>query len=58
MGFFNLLPKEELYFSLFTQMTSYIYDATRALAEMLEDRDRNYEEHSNNTFAKRDFCQK
>jgi hypothetical protein len=46
MGFFNLLPKEELYFSLFTQMTSYIYDATRALAEMLEDRDRNYEEHS------------
>lgn len=46
MGLFNLLPKEELYFSLFTQMTSYIYDATRALSEMLNDKNGNFEEHA------------
>ena len=46
MGLFNLLPKEEHYFSLFTQMTSYIFDATRALSEMLNDKDGNYEEHA------------
>lgn len=46
MGLFNLLPKEELYFSLFTQMTSYIYDATRALSEMLNDKNDNFEEHA------------
>lgn len=46
MGFFNLLPKEEHYFALFTQMTSYIYDAARALSEMLSDKDNNYEEHA------------
>jgi uncharacterized protein len=46
MGLFNFLPKEELYFSLFTQMTSYIYDATRALSEMLNDKNDNFAEHA------------
>ncbi|HEV7844469.1 MAG TPA: DUF47 family protein [Pyrinomonadaceae bacterium] len=46
MGLFNILPKEEQYFALFSQMTSYIYDASRALVEMLADKSGNYEEHS------------
>lgn len=37
MGLLNLLPKEEQYFDLFSQMTKYISDAARALAEMLKD---------------------
>ncbi|MBD0369559.1 MAG: DUF47 family protein [Pyrinomonadaceae bacterium] len=46
MALFNILPKEEQYFGLFTQMTSLIYDASRALVEMLSDKSGNYEEHS------------
>ena len=46
MGLLNLLPKEEHYFSLFSQMTSYIYDAARALSEMVNDKDNHYEEHA------------
>ncbi|HEX8747480.1 MAG TPA: DUF47 family protein [Pyrinomonadaceae bacterium] len=46
MALFNILPKEEQYFALFSQMTSYIYDASRALVEMLSDKSGNYEEHS------------
>ena len=46
MGFFNILPKEEQYFSLFTQMTSYISDAANALAKMLDDKQENFAEHS------------
>jgi uncharacterized protein len=37
MARFSFLPKEEQYFSFFSQMTSYIYDAARALVEMLND---------------------
>lgn len=44
MGF-SLLPKEEQYFALFSQMTSYIYDAARALVEMLNDKDGDQAEH-------------
>jgi predicted phosphate transport protein (TIGR00153 family) len=44
MGF-SLLPKEEQYFSFFSQMTSYIYDAARALVEMLGDNGGDYSEH-------------
>jgi predicted phosphate transport protein (TIGR00153 family) len=44
MGF-SLLPKEEQYFSFFSQMTSYIYDAARALVEMLGDKGGDYSEH-------------
>lgn len=46
MALFNLLPKEEQYFALFSQMTSYIYDAARALVEMIGDPNGNYEEHA------------
>lgn len=46
MALFNILPKEEQYFGLFSQMTSYIYDAARALVEMMSDKSGNYGEHS------------
>lgn len=42
MGLFNFLPKEEQYFSLFAQMTSYIYDASSALVEMMADEKGDY----------------
>jgi predicted phosphate transport protein (TIGR00153 family) len=42
MALFNFLPKEEQYFSFFTQMTSHIYDASRALNEMLADNGGDY----------------
>ena len=38
MARFSLIPKEEQYFGLFRQMTSHIYDAASKLAEMLADR--------------------
>lgn len=46
MAFFNFLPKEEQYFTLFSQMTSHIYDASVALVEMLNDKNGNFAEHS------------
>lgn len=46
MALFNFLPKEEKYFALFSQMTSYICDAALALVEMLSDQSGDYEEHS------------
>jgi predicted phosphate transport protein (TIGR00153 family) len=45
MARFSLLPKEEQYFSFFSQMTSYIYDAAHALVEMLNDKGATYGEH-------------
>src|SRR5919199_1928380 len=42
---FSLLPKEEQYFALFSQMTQYITDAARALAEMLNDKEGDHNEH-------------
>jgi predicted phosphate transport protein (TIGR00153 family) len=45
MGFFSLLPKEEQYFDLFSQMTKYISDASRALVEMLGDSNGDHNEH-------------
>src|SRR5919199_1770223 len=35
MARFSLLPREEQYFSYFSQMTSYIFDTANLLAEML-----------------------
>ena len=32
---FSLIPREEQYFGLFRQMTSYIYDAARSLVDLL-----------------------
>lgn len=46
MGLLNFLPKEEKYFASFSQMTSYIYDATRALVAMLDDDSSRYKEHA------------
>src|SRR3989475_9814472 len=45
MALFKLLPREEQYFSLFTQMTSYINDAARTLVEMLAHHDGDYQEY-------------
>jgi predicted phosphate transport protein (TIGR00153 family) len=56
MAFFNFLPKEEDYFSLFSQMTSYISDAARTLVKMLADKDGNYEEYSNRIKAIEHSC--
>jgi predicted phosphate transport protein (TIGR00153 family) len=42
MARFSLLPKEEQYFSFFSQMTSYIDDAAKALVEMLNDNGSNH----------------
>ncbi|HKQ53366.1 MAG TPA: DUF47 family protein [Pyrinomonadaceae bacterium] len=44
MGF-SLIPKEEQYFSFFSQMTSFIYDAAKALVEMVEDKGETYADH-------------
>jgi predicted phosphate transport protein (TIGR00153 family) len=37
MARFSLLPREDQYFSLFSQMSAYIFDAARLLVEMLND---------------------
>ena len=46
MSFLNLLPKEEQYFDLFTQMTLYISAAARELKEMLADKNHDYGEYA------------
>jgi uncharacterized protein len=45
MARFSLLPKEEQYFTFFSQMTSYIYDAAKALVEMLNDNGESHADH-------------
>ncbi len=45
MARFSFLPKEEQYFFFFSQMTSYIYDAARALVEMLNDKNGAYTDY-------------
>ena len=45
MPFGKLLPREEQYFTLFAQMTSYINDAAKTLVEMLSHRDGDYQEY-------------
>ncbi len=44
MGF-SLIPKEEQYFSFFSQMTSFIYDAAKELVEMVEDKGETFPDH-------------
>ncbi|HEY0545419.1 MAG TPA: DUF47 family protein [Pyrinomonadaceae bacterium] len=56
MALFNFLPKEEQYFSLFSQMTSHIYDAAGALVEMLNDKNGNYAEHAKRIKAIEHTC--
>ena len=45
MLFAKLLPREEQYFTLFAQMTSYINDAAKTLVEMLAHHDGDYQEY-------------
>src|ERR1051325_11234251 len=46
MGLISLLPKEDQYFDLFTQMTLYISAAARELKEMLADENQAYAEYA------------
>jgi predicted phosphate transport protein (TIGR00153 family) len=46
MGLLSLLPKEDQYFDLFTQMTLYISSAARELKEMLADKNHDYGEYA------------
>lgn len=46
MAFFNILPKEEEYFALFSQMTGRIQEASGALVEMMQDTGENFEAYS------------
>ena len=45
MARFSLIPREEQYFGLFRQMTSYIYDAASRLVEMLADKNETFGAH-------------
>jgi predicted phosphate transport protein (TIGR00153 family) len=45
MARFSLIPREEQYFGLFRQMTSYIYDAASKLVEMLADKNDTFAAH-------------
>jgi predicted phosphate transport protein (TIGR00153 family) len=49
MARFNLLPREDQYFGFFSQMTSYIFDASRLLVEMLAEG----EQHKYDEYAQR-----
>ena len=46
MAFFNILPKEDEYFALFSQMTGKIQEASNMLVEMMEEKSENFEAHS------------
>lgn len=43
---FRLLPREDDYFKLFSQMTGKIQEAANALVEMMQDKSENFEAHS------------
>jgi uncharacterized protein len=44
MARFSFLPREDQYFSFFSQMTSYIFDASKLLVEMLADGRQQYDQ--------------
>ena len=46
MAFFNILPREDEYFTLFSQMTGKIQEAANILVEMMNDTGGNYESYS------------
>jgi uncharacterized protein len=46
MALFNFLPREDQYFTAFSQMTSYIYDAARILDEMVNGKPEHFAECS------------
>lgn len=46
MARFSLLPREDQYFSFFSQMTSHIYDAATLLVEMMSEGTRDYNDYA------------
>ena len=46
MAGFSFLPKDDQYFTFFSQMTSYIFDAAGILVEMLGGSEKNYVSHA------------
>ena len=42
---FRLLPREDEYFALFSQMTEKIQEASNSLIEMMQDKRENFEAH-------------
>lgn len=46
MAFFNILPREDEYFALFSQLASKIQEASSVLVEMMQDKKENFEAHS------------
>ncbi len=46
MARFSLLPREDQYFGFFSQMTSYIFDASKLLVEMLADGQQLYDQYA------------
>lgn len=45
MAFFNILPREDEYFTLFSQMTGKIQEASNVLVEMMQDKSENFESY-------------
>lgn len=56
MAFFNILPKEEEYFTFFSQMTDQIREASDALVEMMQDTNGNSEAYSRRIKAAEHAC--
>jgi predicted phosphate transport protein (TIGR00153 family) len=46
MAFFNILPREDEYFTFFSQMTGKIQEASNVLVEMMQDKSENFEAHN------------
>ncbi len=46
MAIFNFMPREDEYFSLFSQMAGKIQEASNVLVEMMQDKSENFEAHS------------
>jgi uncharacterized protein len=56
MARFSFLPKEEQYFALLKQMTSYIYDAAHSLTELMADSEGDYNKHARHIKSIEDSC--
>ena len=56
MARFSFLPKEEQYFALLKQMTSYIYDAARYLTELMAETGGDFNKHARHIKSIEDSC--
>ena len=56
MARFSFLPKEEQYFALLKQMTSYIYDAARGLVALVSEKGVGYAAHARHIKSIEDSC--